>query len=100
MIATTFCPCCERHIKDIDMNLHHNPPKALGGTSQDTIELCKGCHGIIHYYIPINRIQEYPTINSLLLNNKMFKYMMWIRSIKHNKVWKIKTIIRKLKELE
>ena len=77
------CPCCLRHVRDIDMTIHHWLPRSQGGTLKETIILCKTCHETLHYIIDIADVVKYKTVDELESHPQFCNYLHWIRAIDH-----------------
>jgi hypothetical protein len=76
------------------MTSHHWKPKSQGGKSVHTFRICKMCHSVLHFIIPLDEVINYQTADSLNNNKKYSDYIAWVTLLKHNSQIKIKKIIK------
>lgn len=88
------CELCKREVETLTR--HHLKPKSRGGSKGDTINTCLSCKDMIHIFVP-NKVldREYDTLEKLLANEKIKKYVKWISNKKKERV----TIATKKKKL-
>jgi 5-methylcytosine-specific restriction endonuclease McrA len=89
-----FCPICGRNLKTTDMTSHHWTPKSQGGKSTHTFRICKMCHSVLHFLIPLEEVINYQTAESLNNNKEYSNYIAWVTLLKHNSQIKLKKIIK------
>ena len=90
------CPICLRNVERLE--IHHYKPESLGGTLKETMMICGSCHDMIHYYIPIHEIEQYPTPDHIKSHSKFTSYLNWIRQKNNSKIDNVKKILKKIKE--
>ena len=72
------CPICGRKL-DSTADLHHLIPKAKNGSKTETVKLHKICHQKIHSLFDENLlVKHYYTIEKLLDDEKIQKFVKWI----------------------
>ncbi|MBL8027343.1 MAG: HNH endonuclease [Fibrobacteres bacterium] len=72
------CQLCAREAPDEYLEKHHLTPKSKGGT--ETIVCCIDCGNQVHKLFTIKELEHtYNTLNSLLLNEKVIKWVSWVR---------------------
>lgn len=84
------CPICSKCIESSFMENHHYIPESRGGTSLDTMRICGTCHDVVHYYIPLDEIENYPKPEDLLKNPLIAMYVVWVMTKNHTGHWNIK----------
>jgi hypothetical protein len=84
------CPICGKVVESHFMENHHYIPESKGGSNLETFRLCGTCHDILHYYIPIDEIENYKTPYELLENPFISIYVSWISNTNHTGHWNIK----------
>lgn len=97
MVEKEYCPICQRIIKTDDMTIHHHQPKSLGGTLDDTMRICKCCHENLHYYIDIEVVSLYDTIELLETHPRYKRYIEFIRTVEHDAMYRVKDVKHKIK---
>jgi hypothetical protein len=85
-----ICPVCGKSIESSFMENHHYIPESLGGTVNDTMRICGTCHDVVHYYIPIEEIENYKTAGDLLKHPLITMYVTWVSTKNHTGHWNIK----------
>jgi len=75
----TTCELCKR--ENVKTTVHHLTPKEEGGTFLPTAYLCIPCHKQIHALFTNKEIVVLglTTIETLRQNEKIKKYLKWIR---------------------
>ncbi len=88
------CPVCNRSVHKLE--IHHWLPESLGGTLQETIQICGTCHDMLHYHVPLPYIQKYKTPNDIREIPELQQYLNWIKdkTYKHN--WNVKYVLKKV----
>lgn len=92
MVSNEVCPICKREIRTNDITIHHLKPQSKGGTIDDTIRICKTCHDALHYYIDLEEVDYYHSIQKLLDHPIYGQYVKWIRKINHGAWCPIKKV--------
>jgi hypothetical protein len=73
------CPLCQREIPPHLESRHHLTPKLRGGKHGPVVILHKICHGKIHSLFSETQLaRHYSTIDQLLQNEEMQKFVRWI----------------------
>ena len=90
------CPICQRKILEYDITSHHYIPKSEGGSLETTIRICKTCHRTLHFFIPLNEIRLYDTIEKIRENESIQAYIHWIETKKGWSHYSPKKIMREL----
>jgi len=81
----SICDLCEREVETLTK--HHLKPKARGGSKGDTIDVCLSCKDMIHQLISNKELdRKYDTLEKLLANEKIQKYIKWISNKKKERV--------------
>ena len=76
-----YCELCEREVGTLTR--HHLTPKARGGAKGKCAMVCLSCKDMIHRLIPNKELdREYDTLEKLLANEKIQKYVKWISNKK------------------
>ncbi|MGP4082660.1 HNH endonuclease [Pseudalkalibacillus sp. R45] len=76
--TTTCCELCGR--QGVTTTEHHLVPREYGGTFGETAHLCIPCHKQVHALFTNEELATlYPDLNSLRNNEKIHKYVKWIR---------------------
>jgi hypothetical protein len=94
MMDFEVCPICNKKIEAHFMENHHYKPKSQGGTSSDTIRTCGTCHDILHLYIPLDEIENYPTPESIRNHPLIALYSGWICLYNHTGHWNVKKTLQ------
>ncbi len=72
------CELCGR--SGVQTTVHHLTPKEIGGTFLPVASLCIPCHKQIHALFSNEELADsLNTIKSLQHNDRMQKYLKWIR---------------------
>ena len=72
------CELCLR--ENVETTRHHLTPKEEGGTFLPTAQLCEACHKQIHsLYTNEELAARLTTIESLKTDEKIGKFLKWIR---------------------
>ena len=72
------CPICDRKIIEGQESAHHLIPKTFKG--RETIDLHKVCHNQIHaLFSERELLNHYHTIGRLKEDERMVKFIKWIR---------------------
>lgn len=80
-----ICDLCKRNVNNLTK--HHLIPKSRGGAKGDTIQLCLSCKDMVHILIDNKQLErEYNTLEKLLSNEKIIKYVKWIYKQKKEKI--------------
>lgn len=88
-IEAGTCELCLR--EDIDITVHHLTPKEMGGTFLPTAKLCIPCHKQIHaLYTNAELAVRLNSIELLQQDDKIRKYLKWIRKQPSTKLTKAK----------
>ncbi|WP_394136708.1 HNH endonuclease [Cytobacillus oceanisediminis] len=84
---TGACELCLR--EDAEITVHHLTPKEMGGTFLPTANLCIPCHKQIHaLYSHVELAARLNTIELLQKDEKIGKYMKWIKKQPSSKLTK------------
>jgi len=76
-----YCELCKREVGTLTQ--HHLTPKSRGGSKGKRIMVCISCKDMIHQLIPNKELdREYDTLEKLLANEKIKKYVKWISNKK------------------
>ncbi|WP_456271858.1 HNH endonuclease [Bacillus sp. AK031] len=83
---------CELCLRDeVETTKHHLTPKEEGGTFLPTAQLCKACHKQIHsLYTNEELAVRLNTIENLQLDERIGKFLKWIRKQPATKLVKSK----------
>lgn len=74
-----ICPLCERVIPEDQTEKHHLVPKSKGG--KVTVGLHRVCHRQIHaIFTDAQLAKTFSTIEALLQDPRMQKFVAWIKS--------------------
>ena len=76
------------------MEIHHVVPKSKNGKLDKTLRMCGICHDVLHFFVDIEDIHKYNTINKIKLISELKKYFEWISTKKNNVVYKLKKILK------
>jgi 5-methylcytosine-specific restriction protein A len=80
-----ICDLCKREVETLTR--HHLKPKSRGGTKGDVVMFCLSCKDMVHKLIPNKELdKKYDTIVELLKNEKIKKYVSWIKNKKKERV--------------
>ncbi len=83
------CELCQR--EDVEVTIHHLTPKEMGGTFLPTAKLCIPCHKQIHsLYTNAELAARLNTISDLKQDEKIHKFIKWIRKQPSSKLIKTK----------
>jgi 5-methylcytosine-specific restriction enzyme A len=83
------CELCAR--PQVDTTVHHLTPKEVGGAFMPTAELCIPCHKQIHsLYTNADLGARLNTIEALRKDEKISKFIKWIRKQPSSKLVKSK----------
>ncbi|WP_077213507.1 HNH endonuclease signature motif containing protein [Bacillus dakarensis] len=83
------CELCGR--SNVETTIHHLLPKEMGGTFEPTSVLCIPCHKQIHALYTNEEIAaRLRTIEELRKDEKLSRFINWIRKQPPTKVMKIK----------
>lgn len=88
------CPICGKTVESHYMENHHYIPESKGGTHNDTMRICGTCHDIVHFYIPIEEIENYKTAESLKEHPIISIYTNWVPCCNHTGHWSIKKTLQ------
>ena len=81
----SICELCKRDVEILTR--HHLVPKQRGGSKGDTINLCLSCKDMVHKLIPNKQLErEYNTLEKLLSNDKIKKYVNWVSKQKRERI--------------
>ncbi|WP_462410851.1 HNH endonuclease [Neobacillus sp. Marseille-QA0830] len=84
-----ICELCGR--EEVEITVHHLLPKEMGGTFGDTANLCIPCHKQIHALYTNEEIAARLTsIPDLRKDEKLARFIKWIRKQPSSKIMKIK----------
>jgi len=84
-----ICELCER--SNVETTIHHLLPKEMGGTFAPTSVLCIPCHKQIHALYTNEEIAaRLTTIEELRKDEKLSRFIKWIRKQPPTKVMKIR----------
>nr|WP_154309011.1 HNH endonuclease [Metabacillus lacus] len=84
-----MCELCKR--ENVEITRHHLTPKELGGTFLPTASLCIPCHKQIHaLYTNEELAARLNTVASLKQDEKISKYVQWIKKQPSSKLIKTK----------
>jgi 5-methylcytosine-specific restriction enzyme A len=84
-----ICELCGRH--EVETTDHHLLPKEMGGNFGPTAQLCIPCHKHIHALYTNNEIAaRLSTISDLRKDEKISRFIKWIRKQPATKIMKIK----------
>jgi 5-methylcytosine-specific restriction enzyme A len=73
-----ICELCER--ENVETTVHHLIPREEGGNYGPTADLCVACHKQIHALFTNKELASYlHTIKDLKSNDKMRKFLKWIK---------------------
>jgi DNA-binding sugar fermentation-stimulating protein len=79
------CELCKREVEVLTR--HHLKPKARGGAKGMHVMVCLSCKDMIHRLIPNKELdREYDTLEKLLANKKVQKYVKWISNKKKERI--------------
>lgn len=88
------CELCDREVETLTR--HHLTPKSRGGSKGDVAMFCLSCKDMVHKLIPNKLLdKKYDTVEKLLQNPKIQKYVAWISRQKKERV----TIASKKKKI-
>ena len=74
-----ICLLCGREIIKGKSTTHHLIPVLKGGINGETVELHFICHSKIHSYFKESELRDkYNTIEKLLENNEIKKFVKWV----------------------
>ena len=74
------CPLCNRSLPDNIATKHHLVPKLKGGLNGHTEMMHKICHSKIHSVFTEGELaKEYNTVDKLLDNEEIAKFVGWVR---------------------
>ncbi|TDQ42072.1 HNH endonuclease [Aureibacillus halotolerans] len=91
------CELCGRH--DIVTTLHHLTPKEKGGTHGATAALCRPCHKQVHALFTNEELaKHYYSIELLQTEERLHKFIRWIRKQPGDRMPAIKTANRRKKK--
>ncbi|MCM3584511.1 HNH endonuclease [Mesobacillus maritimus] len=83
------CELCGR--TEVETTVHHLLPKEMGGTFGVTANLCIPCHKQIHALYTNQEIAtRLTTVKELREDEKLSKFIKWIRKQPASKIMKIK----------
>jgi len=83
------CELCGR--EEVETTVHHLLPKEMGGTFGETADLCIPCHKQIHALYTNQEIAvRLPTLRELRQDEKLARFIKWIRKQPATKIMKIK----------
>jgi 5-methylcytosine-specific restriction enzyme A len=83
------CELCVRH--QVVTTVHHLTPKEVGGAFMPTAELCIPCHKQIHSLYTNEELgARLNTIEALRKDDKISKFIKWIRKQPSSKLVKSK----------
>ena len=75
-----ICPLCEREI-DKQKSKHHLTPVLKGGRNKETVDLHDICHSKIHSLLTEKQLaSQYNTIEKLLTNQEIQKFVKWVKT--------------------
>lgn len=75
-----ICSICKRETPLQFWEKHHLTPKVKSGRNKGTIWVCSPCGHQVHKLFTIKELQyQYNTIESLLLDERIQKWIRWIR---------------------
>lgn len=75
-----ICPICKRHIPPEYQEKHHLKPKSRGGKHKDTLFVCCSCGDTLHQLFTNKELdKEYNTLEKILANEQIRKWIKWIR---------------------
>ena len=94
MCEMKTCPVCQRKVREHDMTKHHYNPQCFGGNHNEVIEMCRTCHEVLHFVIPIEEVELYSTIDLLETHWAYAKFLEWIRAKNGYGMYKIKKITK------
>ena len=78
------CQICNRETPDQFLEKHHLIPKAKHGARLERIFVCIDCGNIIHKLFSNRELaKEYNTLEKILTNEKIIKWLKWVRKIKY-----------------
>jgi hypothetical protein len=78
--TSNVCTLCQRDTPTAFVEEHHLIPKSKGGKKKDTILVCCDCGNIVHKLFTLNELRdEFYTVESLLANERMQKWIKWVR---------------------
>ncbi|MGR3763494.1 HNH endonuclease [Rossellomorea sp. NS-SX7] len=87
--AMGTCELCAR--QEVATTVHHLTPKEVGGAFMPTAELCIPCHKQIHsLYTNEELAARLNTIDDLRRDEKISKFIKWIRKQPSTKLVKTK----------
>lgn len=85
------CRLCQRRMRQTTTE-HHLIPRTCHSNKwfrkrftrqqmQETISLCRDCHGSIHKLIPSEKVlgRYYHTVEALLAHEQLARYVDWVR---------------------
>jgi 5-methylcytosine-specific restriction enzyme A len=83
------CELCGRN--GVETTIHHLLPKEMGGTFEPTALLCIPCHKQIHALYTNEEIAaRLTTLKDLREDEKLSRFIKWIRKQPSGKIMKIK----------
>ncbi|WP_064092205.1 hypothetical protein [Rossellomorea aquimaris] len=83
------CELCSR--QQVETTIHHLTPKEVGGTFMPTAQLCIPCHKQIHNLYTNDELGvRLNTIEGLKQNEKIRRFIKWIRKQPSSKLVKTK----------
>lgn len=91
-----YCPICKKYVNEIFFEKHHVTPVSLIGNNNNIIFCCSTCHDMIHYFIPINEIENYKTYYSITKHPDIQKYLNWVSNRNNPGNWKVKKILKEI----
>lgn len=97
--AYEFCPICNKNIESVFIENHHVIPTSKGGTVNDILRICGTCHDTIHYFIPIEEIENYKTYHELASHPDMQIYIKWIERKNNTGHWNIKKVLKNINKV-
>lgn len=72
------CELCER--ENVETTVHHLTPREEGGSHLPTANLCISCHKQIHALFTNRELANgLHTIENLRSNERVYKYLKWIK---------------------
>jgi len=75
-----ICPLCGREIPSQERSKHHLTPVVKGGIKGPTAVLHRVCHSKIHSLLSEAELNKvYNTIEKLLANDDIGKFVKWVR---------------------
>jgi hypothetical protein len=85
------CPLCTRNVPEKKLSDHHLVPRCRGGTSGETVLICRDCHDAIHSLFSNKQLEkDYNSVDALLTNERLVAHVKWLAKQDINRAHKTK----------